>query len=107
VLVAKCEIANTIWSRFKGLIGRAGLSDDEAMWLLPCNSIHMFLMRFPIDVVFLNQIGKVVSIKENVPPFHPGLFCFKAHSVLELKAGCVAKKLIRCGDVLLSQTISA
>ena len=49
VVCERGELATTLWKRTKGLLGRAGLADDEGLWI-PTSSIHMFGMRFAIDV---------------------------------------------------------
>lgn len=35
------------------------------------SSIHMFFMRFPIDVVWLNSDMVVVDLKKSILPFNP------------------------------------
>ena len=47
--------AETAGTRAKGLLGRAGMDPGEALWIVPCSSIHTFFMRFPIDVLFLDE----------------------------------------------------
>jgi uncharacterized membrane protein (UPF0127 family) len=37
------------------------------MVLAPCNSIHTFFMRFPIDVVFAARDGRVVKLRHAMP----------------------------------------
>ena len=40
------ERALTFGSRFKGLLGRKGLVEGGGLHISPCNSIHMFFMKF-------------------------------------------------------------
>ena len=47
--------------RTKGLLGRAGMADDEGLWI-PTSSIHMFGMRFAIDVVYADREGRVLKL---------------------------------------------
>ena len=49
------ESADGLWAKFKGLMGRAALRPDHALWLPDSNGIHMMFMRFPIDAVFLGR----------------------------------------------------
>ena len=46
----RCEIANSAFARARGLLGRSGLEPDGGMLIDPAGSVHMFFMRFPIDV---------------------------------------------------------
>ena len=55
VVCARCVVADSAWTRTKGLLGRASLDEDEGILLRPGGSIHMFFMRFPIDAVFLDR----------------------------------------------------
>ena len=48
-------------SRKRGLLGRDGLPVDAALILAPCNAVHMFGMRFAIDVLFLDRRGSVIK----------------------------------------------
>ena len=80
-------MANTWLSRLVGLLNRSGLPDDEALVLMPCASIHTLWMRFSIDVVFLDEAGVVLGVRENLRPFR---FCIApkgTQAVLELASG--------------------
>ena len=37
--------------------------------LAPCNSIHTFFMRFPIDVAFVDRAGRIVQAPRTVRPW--------------------------------------
>ena len=50
------------WERLRGLLGRAPLGRDEGLLLEPCGSIHTFLMRYPIDVVYLTRGMHVLEV---------------------------------------------
>ncbi len=53
-------------SRRRGLLGRDGLAEGAALIIAPCQAIHTFRMRFPIDVVFADRQGLVVGVRSNV-----------------------------------------
>lgn len=55
VLAHRLEVADSLWARFMGLMGRASLEHGAGLWLTGTNGIHMFFMRFPIDAVFLGR----------------------------------------------------
>lgn len=62
----KAELACTIRSRLKGLLGRAEL--DGALVLTPCNDVHTVGMRRPIDVAFVSAEGVVLESMRDVGP---------------------------------------
>lgn len=68
-LASRCEVADTFFTRFCGLQLRKELPEGCGLLLSPCNSIHMFFMRFPIDVLFLDDALKVVGMCEGIKPW--------------------------------------
>lgn len=72
----------------------------EALHIVPCNSIHTFFMRIPIDALFLDRDGVIVKALEALPPWRVTGVYFSARSVLELPAGTVAGSGTREGDRL-------
>jgi uncharacterized protein len=99
VLADRAERAGTFWQRLKGLLGRSQLYPGEGLHLTPCRSIHTFFMRFPIDVVFLDERGTVLRISSAVAPWR-GLVCTEAKSALELPAGTAEASGTRTSDEL-------
>ena len=75
---------NTFFNRLRGLMFRLKPIVNEGIILEPCNSIHMFFMFFPIDVVFLDDQNRIVYLKENVRPWSVILPKKHAQSVIEL-----------------------
>jgi uncharacterized membrane protein (UPF0127 family)/Flp pilus assembly protein protease CpaA len=82
----RCELADTFWRRFRGLMLRSRLAPGTGILFVPCGSVHTAFMRFPVDVVFVARDGTVLRIAEHVPPWQ-----FRAarrtRFVLELAAG--------------------
>jgi len=68
VVCDTCLIAESPWLRTKGLLGRSGLDDDQGLWI-PTGSIHMWGMRFPIDVVYADREGRVVKLVRGIKPW--------------------------------------
>ena len=99
-LANNVEVAAGIVARLKGLIGRRGLADGEALLIRSCKGVHTVGMRFPIDVVFLDRHDKVVGIKEKMPPNRMSAIYLRASSALELPAGAVERSCTRPGDTL-------
>lgn len=77
------------FGRARGLLGRRGLAEHEGLWLDRCNSIHMFGMRFGIDVVFLRG-GTIERLCPRVAPFQ-ARWCRRADAALELASGSIER----------------
>ncbi len=97
VFVPNLLIADGIWSRMRGLLGRSGLPDGTGMLLSPCNSIHTVGMRFALDVIFLDRDRQVVRVVQSVRPNRFALGGRGAKSAVELAAGAVDLSRIEVG----------
>jgi uncharacterized membrane protein (UPF0127 family) len=93
------EVAGSGKQRTKGLLGRLGLARGEGMWIVPCEAVHTFFMKFPIDLIYLDRKHRVKKIRNDVPAWRIS-GCLSAHSVLELPAGTIRKSLTERGDLL-------
>lgn len=91
------EIAASYGTRRRGLLGRDGIAG--ALLLSPCNSVHTFRMRFPIDVAYLDRDLRVVGLV-TMAPGRLGLPRPRARHVLEAEAGAMERWGIRPGAVL-------
>lgn len=92
--------ANTFWTRFKGLQFQKKPIVEEGLLITKCNSIHMFFMRFPIDVVFLNQTNQVVKVVPHLKPWRIVSPVDSARSTLELPIGTIDTRNISVGDTI-------
>ena len=99
-ILATCmEVADSAAKRNKGLLGRERLSPGEGMWILPCQAIHTFYMRFPIDLVYLDRKNRIRKLVSEVYPWRLSA-CLWAHSVLELPSGTIRNTQTQPGDTL-------
>ncbi len=105
VLSDKLEVAGSGATRRKGLLGRAGLEPGGGLWIVPCESVHTFFMRFPIDLVYLDRNNRVRKVQHAVGPWRLSA-CFTAHSVLELPAGAARESRTERGDVVEMQEMA-
>lgn len=101
VVAAHLELADSIWKRFMGLMGRPGLEPGHGLHLSPCSSIHMFFMRFPIDAVFLDRDGVVLRVYRGLRPWRMTGIVRRAKACVELPAGTAEAAGIAPGDRLL------
>lgn len=96
---ASCSLADTAWTRLRGLIGRGALAPGEGLLLCPSASVHTCFMRFPIDIVYLDGRLEVLDVAPAVSPWRVS-GRRGARAVLELAAGETERIGIRRGDRL-------
>jgi len=95
-LLEKVGVAETVMSRFLGLMGRKGLEPGTALYIPACSSIHMFFMRFAIDAVYVDEELKVRKIVARLRPWRLS-WCRAAYGVLEAPAGWAEQVALREG----------
>jgi uncharacterized protein len=86
-------------ARRRGLLGRDGLPDGAALIIAPCNAIHMFFMRFAIDVVFVDRDGRVLAIRRALKPWRVAI-ALRAFATIELPVGAIDASDTRVGDTI-------
>jgi uncharacterized membrane protein (UPF0127 family) len=74
--------ATTVVARLLGLAFLKRIPSDHALLIPHCRSVHTFGMRFPIDVVFLDEQGRTLRSERNVKPCRV-VTCRDAFAVLE------------------------
>lgn len=99
VLADRVEVADRGVKRSKGLLGRDGLEPGEGLWIVPCEAVHTFFMRFPIDLVYVDRDKRVKKVRSDVMPWRMSA-CLSAHSVVELASGTVRETQTESGDQL-------
>ena len=92
--------ATTPADRMRGLLDRDGLEPGEALVISPCNSVHMFGMKFALDVLFVSKDGNVVRAVENLRPWRFTRIHFRARHTVELPVGVIAASRTLAGDQL-------
>ncbi|MBT3392940.1 MAG: DUF192 domain-containing protein [Elusimicrobiaceae bacterium] len=93
------KIAQTYFSRMKGLLRKTSLPQGEGLYITKCKQVHTFFMKFAIDVVFIDEKGKVLKIVYNMKPWRISPFIFSAFATYEFNAGFVKGKISE-GDIL-------
>lgn len=99
LLADRALLANTSATRRTGLLKHDSLPDGEGLLITPCEGVHTFGMKFPIDVIYLSKKRVVLKIRPNMPKRRIS-FCLRAHSVLELPAGTAGSTGTTVGDQL-------
>jgi uncharacterized membrane protein (UPF0127 family) len=81
------------------LLRHETLPSGEGLWIVPCEAVHSFGMKFAIDVLYLSKGKKVLKIRAEMGKWRMSA-CLRAHSVLELPAGTAAATATQVGDQL-------
>jgi uncharacterized membrane protein (UPF0127 family) len=97
VLGQKIRAAHSFVDRAVGLLLTASLKPGEGLWIHPCTSVHTFFMRFPIDVLFLDDKDVVLS-RQTLAPWKLSGWNHKSRGVLELSAGTLDRTGTQVGD---------
>lgn len=82
------KLANTFFLRLKGLIGH---SAAFPLLIFPCRQIHTCLMKFSIDVVYLDRNFTCLDFSCNVPAWKICPTVKDCFFILELPAGFLSK----------------
>jgi uncharacterized membrane protein (UPF0127 family) len=104
VLAEAADMADTSEKRRTGLLKHERLNPGEGLWIVPCESVHTFFMKFPIDLVYLDKQKKVRKVRHRVPAWRLSV-CLSAHSILELPAGTLEQTGTQVGDELVVEKL--
>ena len=99
------DIADTSAKRRTGLLKHTGLNAGEGLWIVPCESVHTFFMKFALDLVYLDRRHVVRKAVTNVVPWRMSV-CLSAHSIVELPVGAIAASGTVKGDQLAMEPVS-
>jgi uncharacterized membrane protein (UPF0127 family) len=99
-LATEMRVADTHWTRLRGLMatGPEEFGFGQALWVVPCHGVHTWLMRFSIDVVYLDADHVVVHVEENLRPWHFAPVRMDAKTVLELPCHTAWHSGTKIGD---------
>ncbi len=100
VLATRERWATSVAERARGLLDADGLDEGEGLVISPCTSVHMFGMRFALDVVFVKKDGRVLRAISNLKPWRFTRIYFTAKHCIELPVGVIEESGTRTGDLL-------
>ena len=93
------DLADTSEKRRTGLLKHDHLEPGTGLWIVPCESVHTFFMKFAIDLVYVDRKNRVRKVRNAVPPWRLSA-CLSAHSIIERPAGMAAETGTQVGDEL-------
>jgi uncharacterized protein len=101
VLVERCVWADKPWARMQGWLGRTSVKPGDGIVLWHTKGIHTFGMKFPIDVLFLNQMGQVIRLIHGLPPSRISPIVWTSAGVVEMCAGVLRQSGTTAGDLIV------
>ena len=93
------DLADTSEKRRTGLLKHTHLDVGTGLWIVPCESVHTFFMKFAIDLVYVDRKHVVRKVRHAVPAWRLSA-CLAAHSILELPPGTARQSGTVAGDQL-------
>lgn len=85
--------------RRTGLLKHTRLEEGAGLWIVPCEAVHTFFMKFPLDLIYLDRKRRVRALRRNVLPWRFSI-CLPAHSIIELPVGTIDRTATQTGDEL-------
>ena len=100
ILGSRVDLASSFWSRLKGFIGRQEPKPGEGILFLRCDGIHTYWMSFDLDVLFLDEKGRVLDLLRAIQPWKRTRRVSGARYVLEVPVGTIDASGTTVGDEL-------
>lgn len=93
-------IAESFFSRLKGLLGKKGLDKGQGLVIRPCNSVHTIGMKFSIDLAFVNEDNQVIHIIQDLKPGKLSPIIKGSKFVIEVASGEFSHDNLEIGDII-------
>ncbi len=99
------ECAESLAAQSRGLLGRESVGAGDGMLFVngrfaPFMWMHMFFMKFAIDIVFLGRGDRVIKIDRELKPWRVSSIVSGAPKAIELATGAAKLSGIEVGDSL-------
>ncbi|HEY5533048.1 MAG TPA: DUF192 domain-containing protein [Candidatus Anoxymicrobiaceae bacterium] len=100
IIASDVGVALSRRDRSRGLIGRDGMREKEALVIPRCRQVHTFGMRFAIDVLFVGRDGAVVRVCRDLSPRRISPVAWRGRIAIELPAGTAERTGTSAGDIV-------
>lgn len=98
-LIPEVKMTSNFYERFIGLLGSKSLNPKQGLIISPCSSVHTIGMRYPIDLIFLNDNWIVLKTVQSLKPWRFA-FANSASMVLEISANLLEILNVKEGQKL-------
>ncbi len=96
----RVRVADGYFSRLRGLLGHPEPVPGEGLLIVPSVGVHMYGMRYPLDVLLLDGTGSVVASYPGLRPWRRTRVHRGARIALEVPVGTIEGTGTTEGDVL-------
>jgi uncharacterized membrane protein (UPF0127 family) len=100
IIADRARVASSMGDRMVGLLSTPEVLPGEGLLIERTQSIHMFFMRYAIDVVFYDKAGRVTRLVHSIRPWRIVLWARGARDCIELRAGALDATGTQVGDQL-------
>jgi hypothetical protein len=94
----RIALADGFFSRLKGLLGHPELEEGEGLLILPSGGVHMYGMKYALDVLLLDQDRRVVASYPELSPGSRTRMHGNARVAVELPVGAIGRSGTEEGD---------
>lgn len=98
LVAERCRVARSLRDRTIGLLGTPQPGPGDGLLIERTQSIHMFFMRYPIDVVFVDRDARVTRCVPGLRPWRVVWWARGARDCIELGVGSIAASGTQVGD---------
>ncbi|MEJ5246274.1 MAG: DUF192 domain-containing protein [Caldilinea sp.] len=100
IVLSHGKMANTRWTRLRGLIGVRDLPEGHGIVIEPCHGVHCMFMSIPIDVIYVDKNHRVVGLERAMKPWAIGKIYRNSRYVVEAPVGTIERTQTQIGDQL-------
>ena len=100
LVVERCRVARSLRERTVGLLATPEPRVGEGLLIERTQSIHMFFMRYPIDVAFVDSKARVTRCVARLRPWRVVWWARGARDCVEAGVGTLAVSRTQVGDQL-------
>jgi uncharacterized membrane protein (UPF0127 family) len=93
-------LADGFLTRLRGLLGRQEPIEGEGLLIVPSGGVHMYGMKYSLDVLLLDGDGRVVALYPGLAPWKRTRIHRDARAALELPVGAISRSGTQEGDIL-------
>lgn len=101
ILCQKVYMADSFVKRLLGAPKGGFGNSYDGILIRPCQSIHTFFLKYPLDVIFLDQNNHICKIYSHLKPFRVTPVIPSAQMVLELMGGTLLPSMAQEGDTVV------
>lgn len=100
VFLGNVMVADTFFTRLKGLLGSKPLSPSQGLLIKPCRQVHTIGMRYPLSIWYLDKELRIVKIIDDLHPYKISPYIKDSHLIIEFPSKWAEITGSKEGDLL-------